>query len=489
MFALISALPLRAETVAAKLPDEQDRVVVVRTDDTRWVPADDQAARDSAPGQQPASGEPVVRAAAGQPGGQGGAARRAVRVGDRRRRRAPAGGRARRGRALVVSPQRPAGAIEELQLPRKPGEAAVARGRARAARLHHRRAEPARHRPRRRHRGGADRAWGQPHRRGRVRGRPPRAGAPTAQGRRRRQAVRGQDAARWRRRARCHERRSAVYTSADMPGTVVVETVDSRALAGNPLGDPTARRIAVWLPPSYAAEPDAPLPGHLLAGGLRGHRRDVVLGQPLAAGAGDAPGPRWSRAAGWARPSSSRPTGSRAGAARSTSTRPRSATTRPTSRARWCRRSTPASAPSPPRDARAIGGKSSGGFGALALAMRNPQLFSGRRQPRRRHVLRAVADPRSARRGAHAAPARRHRRLPRPLRGARRTPAQGRRRLHDDDGAGAGGRVFARAGRAARRRAAVRPRHRRDRLDRVAALEGVGSGRDAGASQPRRCAR
>ena len=36
---------------------------------------------------------------------------------------------------------------------------------------------------------------------------------------------------------------------------------------------------------------------------------------------------------------------------------------------------TPASAP-PARDARAIGGKSSGGFGALVLAMRHPDLFS-----------------------------------------------------------------------------------------------------------------
>ena len=45
-FALISVLPLRAETVSAKLPDDQPRVVVVRADDTRLVPADDQAARE-----------------------------------------------------------------------------------------------------------------------------------------------------------------------------------------------------------------------------------------------------------------------------------------------------------------------------------------------------------------------------------------------------------------------------------------------------------
>jgi len=45
-FALISALPLRADMVPAKLPDDQSRVVVIRADDTRWVPADDHAARE-----------------------------------------------------------------------------------------------------------------------------------------------------------------------------------------------------------------------------------------------------------------------------------------------------------------------------------------------------------------------------------------------------------------------------------------------------------
>jgi hypothetical protein len=45
-FALISVLPLRAAGVPAKVPGEQDRVVVVRADDTRWVAADDHAARE-----------------------------------------------------------------------------------------------------------------------------------------------------------------------------------------------------------------------------------------------------------------------------------------------------------------------------------------------------------------------------------------------------------------------------------------------------------
>ena len=36
-----------------------------------------------------------------------------------------------------------------------------------------------------------------------------------------------------------------------MPGTMVLELFESRVLRGNPLGDPAARRIPVYLPPSY----------------------------------------------------------------------------------------------------------------------------------------------------------------------------------------------------------------------------------------------
>ena len=34
-------------------------------------------------------------------------------------------------------------------------------------------------------------------------------------------------------------------------GTTVVLEYDSRVLAGNPLGDPHVRKLAVWLPPGY----------------------------------------------------------------------------------------------------------------------------------------------------------------------------------------------------------------------------------------------
>jgi len=36
-----------------------------------------------------------------------------------------------------------------------------------------------------------------------------------------------------------------------MPGRIELLTMDSGALAGNPLGDPARRSVPVWLPPSY----------------------------------------------------------------------------------------------------------------------------------------------------------------------------------------------------------------------------------------------
>ena len=34
-------------------------------------------------------------------------------------------------------------------------------------------------------------------------------------------------------------------------GTVIIETIASDALRGNPLGDPSVRRVPVYLPPGY----------------------------------------------------------------------------------------------------------------------------------------------------------------------------------------------------------------------------------------------
>ena len=40
-------------------------------------------------------------------------------------------------------------------------------------------------------------------------------------------------------------------STAKPSGTTVVLEYDSRVLAGNPLGDPHVRKLAVWLPPGY----------------------------------------------------------------------------------------------------------------------------------------------------------------------------------------------------------------------------------------------
>ena len=44
------------------------------------------------------------------------------------------------------------------------------------------------------------------------------------------------------------------------PGTLVVLEHTSRILKGNPLGDPHVRKLAVWLPPGYDADPKARYP-------------------------------------------------------------------------------------------------------------------------------------------------------------------------------------------------------------------------------------
>ena len=142
---------------------------------------------------------------------------------------------------------------------------------------------------------------------------------------------------------------------------------------------------------------------------------------------------------------------------------------------------------SPRATARAIGGKSSGGFGALVLAMRHPDLFAAVASHAGDMALRAVGAPGSAGRRAHAAPARRRRGV------RRRTSRRARRRRGDDFTTmmvlRPGGRLLARGRPAGRRRAAVRPRDRRDRLGGLEALEGLGPDRDARRRTPRRCAR
>ena len=62
--------------------------------------------------------------------------------------------------------------------------------------------------------------------------------------------------------------------------STVVETVESRALAGNPLGDATARRAAVWLPPSYASAPERRYPVIYWLAGYAGTGELMFSGTP-----------------------------------------------------------------------------------------------------------------------------------------------------------------------------------------------------------------
>jgi enterochelin esterase family protein len=157
--------------------------------------------------------------------------------------------------------------------------------------------------------------------------------------------------------------------------SVVIEIVESRALVGNPLGDPTARRIAIWLPPSYAREPARRYPAIYWLAGYGGTGEMLFSGNPWQPGLGD----RLDRLAG-------------------SGAMGEAIVVAPDCFTRWggaqyldspaignyethllnevvpaidARFRTVAS-----RDARAIGGKSSGGFGALVLAMRHPELFA-----------------------------------------------------------------------------------------------------------------
>ena len=157
--------------------------------------------------------------------------------------------------------------------------------------------------------------------------------------------------------------------------SVVIETVESRALVGNPLGDPTARRIAVWLPPSYARESTRRYPVIYWLAGYSGTGEMLFSGNPWQPGldarldrlvGGGAMGEaivvapdcftRWGGAQYLDSPAlGNYETHVVREVLPAIDGRYRTITT---------------------REARAIGGKSSGGFGALVLAMRHPELFA-----------------------------------------------------------------------------------------------------------------
>jgi enterochelin esterase family protein len=157
--------------------------------------------------------------------------------------------------------------------------------------------------------------------------------------------------------------------------SVVVEIVDSRALVGNPLGDATARRVAVWLPPSYAESTDRRFPVIYWLAGYAGTGEQMFSGTPWQPGLGDRLD-RLAAAGGMGEAIVVAPDCfTRWGGAQYLDSFAigdyETHIVREVVPAIDARFRTIAA-----RGSRAIGGKSSGGFGALVLAMRNPDLFS-----------------------------------------------------------------------------------------------------------------
>ncbi len=67
-----------------------------------------------------------------------------------------------------------------------------------------------------------------------------------------------------------------------MPGRVVIETFDSQVLRGNPAGDPQVRRVPVYLPPSYDAEPARRYPVIVMLTGFTGRGRMLLNDSPFS---------------------------------------------------------------------------------------------------------------------------------------------------------------------------------------------------------------
>src|SRR4051812_47976186 len=160
-----------------------------------------------------------------------------------------------------------------------------------------------------------------------------------------------------------------------MPGTLRIETIESAVLRANPLGDPAARRVAVWLPPSYESSRERRYPVIYWLAGFTGTGEMMFQGSPWQPGLGE----RLDRLVGsgamgevivvapdcFTRLGGSQYIDSPATGAYETHLVTELV---PEIDRRFPTR--------PERAARGIGGKSSGGFGALVLAMRHPSLFS-----------------------------------------------------------------------------------------------------------------
>jgi enterochelin esterase family protein len=162
-----------------------------------------------------------------------------------------------------------------------------------------------------------------------------------------------------------------------MPGTMMVETIDSRVLEGNPLGDPARRRVAVWLPPSYGdgAAPERRYPVIYWLVGFTSTGEMAFQGTPWQPSLGERLDSLVARGAmgevivvapdGFTRLGGSQYIDSPASGAYETHL---TIEVVPEIDRRFRTQAA--------RGARGVAGKSSGGFGALVLAMRHPTLFS-----------------------------------------------------------------------------------------------------------------
>jgi S-formylglutathione hydrolase FrmB len=158
-------------------------------------------------------------------------------------------------------------------------------------------------------------------------------------------------------------------------GTLRIETIDSDVLRDNPLRDPPRRRVAIWLPPSYAGSPERRYPVIYWLAGYTGTGEMMFQSTPWQPGLGE----RLDRLVGQgsmgeaivvAPDGFTRLGGSQYLDSPSSGAYETHLTTEvvPAIDRRFRTLAT--------RAARGIGGKSSGGFGALVLAMRHPALFS-----------------------------------------------------------------------------------------------------------------
>lgn len=152
-------------------------------------------------------------------------------------------------------------------------------------------------------------------------------------------------------------------------------TIDSLALARNPLGDPARRSVPVWLPPSYQAASSRRFPVIYWLAGFTSTGASLFQGTPWQPALSD----RLERLM---------TSGSMAEAivvapdcfTRLGGSQYLDSPATGLYETHLCRELIPAVDSRfrtiADRDARGIGGKSSGGFGALVLAMRHPDLFA-----------------------------------------------------------------------------------------------------------------